>query len=80
MATVSLEQVSKVYPNGLPAVSDLDLDVAEGEPLVLVGSYFATALSRPMTPSDTKSSWSQPAGSEYRRSNQDAILRTRGRS
>jgi multiple sugar transport system ATP-binding protein len=37
MATVSLEQVSKVYPNGLPAVSDLDLDVAEGELMVLVG-------------------------------------------
>ena len=37
MATVSLEQVSKIYPNGLPAVSDLDLDVAEGELMVLVG-------------------------------------------
>jgi multiple sugar transport system ATP-binding protein len=37
MATVSLEKVSKVYPNGLPAVSDLDLDVAEGELMVLVG-------------------------------------------
>ena len=37
MATVSLEKVSKVYPNGLQAVSDLDLDVAEGELMVLVG-------------------------------------------
>ncbi|HET9059844.1 MAG TPA: sn-glycerol-3-phosphate ABC transporter ATP-binding protein UgpC [Acidimicrobiales bacterium] len=37
MATVKLEKVSKVYPNGLPAVSDLDLDVAEGELMVLVG-------------------------------------------
>src|ERR1035441_3102592 len=37
MATVSLEKVSKVYPNGLPAVSELDLDVAEGELMVLVG-------------------------------------------
>ena len=37
MATVNLEKVSKVYPNGLPAVSDLDLDVAEGELMVLVG-------------------------------------------
>jgi multiple sugar transport system ATP-binding protein len=37
MATVSLEKVSKVYPNGLLAVSDLDLDVAEGELMVLVG-------------------------------------------
>jgi multiple sugar transport system ATP-binding protein len=34
---VNLEKVSKVYPNGLPAVSDLDLDVAEGELMVLVG-------------------------------------------
>jgi len=25
MATVNLEKVSKVYPNGLPAVSELDL-------------------------------------------------------
>ncbi len=37
MATVNLEKVSKVYPNGAPAVSDLDLDVAEGELMVLVG-------------------------------------------
>ena len=29
--------MSKVYPNGLPAVSELDLDVAEGELMVLVG-------------------------------------------
>jgi multiple sugar transport system ATP-binding protein len=34
---VNLEKVSKVYPNGLPAVSELDLDVAEGELMVLVG-------------------------------------------
>ena len=39
MATVNLEKVSKVYPNGLPAVSELDLDVAEGELMVLVGPY-----------------------------------------
>jgi len=37
MATVTLEKVGKVYPNGLPAVSDLDLEVAEGELMVLVG-------------------------------------------
>ncbi len=37
MAEVSLEKVGKVYPNGLPAVTDLDLDVAEGELVVLVG-------------------------------------------
>jgi multiple sugar transport system ATP-binding protein len=37
MATVSLDKVSKVYPNGFTAVQDLDLDVAEGELMVLVG-------------------------------------------
>jgi multiple sugar transport system ATP-binding protein len=34
---VNLEKVTKVYPNGKPAVLDLDLDVAEGELMVLVG-------------------------------------------
>jgi multiple sugar transport system ATP-binding protein len=37
MATVNLDKVTKVYPNGKPAVLDLDLDVAEGELMVLVG-------------------------------------------
>jgi multiple sugar transport system ATP-binding protein len=37
MATVTLEQVSKVYPNGVEAVNAVDLDVAEGELMVLVG-------------------------------------------
>ena len=37
MATVNLDKVSKVYPNGFAAVSDLDLDVSEGELMVLVG-------------------------------------------
>ncbi|MGP8162671.1 MAG: ABC transporter ATP-binding protein, partial [Acidimicrobiales bacterium] len=37
MAEVSLEKVGKVYPNGFAAVIDLDLDVAEGELVVLVG-------------------------------------------
>lgn len=37
MAEVSLDQVTKVYPNGFEAVSGLDLDVAEGEFMVLVG-------------------------------------------
>ena len=36
-AAVSLEQVTKVYPNGLEAVTDLDLEIADGELLVLVG-------------------------------------------
>ena len=37
MATITLEQVTKVYPNGFEAVHDLNLDVAEGEFMVLVG-------------------------------------------
>ncbi len=37
MATVGLEQVNKVYENGFHAVSDLDLEVADGEFMVLVG-------------------------------------------
>ena len=37
MATVTLEKVSKVYPNGFEAVKELDLDVAEGELMVMVG-------------------------------------------
>jgi len=37
MATVDLEQINKVYPNGFHAVKDLDLDVREGEFMVLVG-------------------------------------------
>src|SRR5579875_2401463 len=37
MATVELEHVTKVYPNGAEAVSDLNLNVADGEFMVLVG-------------------------------------------
>jgi multiple sugar transport system ATP-binding protein len=37
MAPVTLEQVTKVYPNGFEAVHELDLNVAEGEFMVLVG-------------------------------------------
>jgi multiple sugar transport system ATP-binding protein len=37
MATVDMEQVNKVYPNGFHAVKDLNLDVREGEFMVLVG-------------------------------------------
>ena len=37
MATVTMEHVTKVYPNGSQAVSDLSLEVADGEFLVLVG-------------------------------------------
>ena len=37
MATVDLEQINKVYPNGFHAVKDLDLSVGDGEFMVLVG-------------------------------------------
>jgi multiple sugar transport system ATP-binding protein len=37
MASVSLEHVEKVYPNGFIASRDLTLDIADGEFLVLVG-------------------------------------------
>jgi multiple sugar transport system ATP-binding protein len=37
MASVTFDEVTKVYPNGFTAVSDLDLDVSDGEFLVLVG-------------------------------------------
>jgi multiple sugar transport system ATP-binding protein len=37
MAKVTLEKLTKVYPNGTLALSDLDLEVADGEFMVLVG-------------------------------------------
>ena len=37
MATVVLEGVNKVYENGYHAIHDLDLDIVDGEFLVLVG-------------------------------------------
>ncbi len=37
MAEVALEKVTKRYPNGVQAVTDLDLNIADGEFLVLVG-------------------------------------------
>ena len=37
MATVSLENVNKVYENGFHAVKDMSLDIADGEFMVLVG-------------------------------------------
>jgi hypothetical protein len=31
MATIALEQINKLYPNGFHAVKNLDLDVRDGE-------------------------------------------------
>src|SRR6201993_2215960 len=37
MATVSMDKVNKVYENGFHAVKDMDMEVADGEFVVLVG-------------------------------------------
>jgi multiple sugar transport system ATP-binding protein len=37
MASISIEKVSKVYPNGFQAVDELNFEVAEGEFMVMVG-------------------------------------------
>ena len=37
MAAVELENVNKVYPNGFQAITDLNLEIEDGEFLVLVG-------------------------------------------
>jgi multiple sugar transport system ATP-binding protein len=37
MATVNMEKVNKVYENGFHAVKDMDLDIRDGEFMVLVG-------------------------------------------
>src|SRR5437879_9010967 len=37
MASITLSHVGKVYPDGTRAVSDLNIDITDGEFLVLVG-------------------------------------------
>ena len=37
MAEVVLEDITKVYPNGFQAVTDVSLDIADGEFIVMVG-------------------------------------------
>ena len=37
MASLRLEKVDKVYPNGQQAVQEIDLDVRDGELVVLLG-------------------------------------------
>ena len=37
LAGVRFEDVAKIYPDGTRAVTDLDLDIADGEFMVLVG-------------------------------------------
>ena len=37
MATINLAGVGKTYPGGVEAVTGIDLDIADGELIVLVG-------------------------------------------
>jgi multiple sugar transport system ATP-binding protein len=37
MARIELDHVSKVYPGRVPAITDLTLDIPDGEFMVLVG-------------------------------------------
>ncbi|MDX6476971.1 MAG: multiple sugar transport system ATP-binding protein, partial [Gaiellaceae bacterium] len=37
MAQVAFERVSKIYPDGTRAVNDINLDIRDGEFMVLVG-------------------------------------------
>ncbi|MHB1597748.1 MAG: ABC transporter ATP-binding protein, partial [Acidimicrobiales bacterium] len=37
MAPITIDKVTKVYPNGFEAVHELELEVADGEFMVLVG-------------------------------------------
>ena len=37
MATISLKNINKIYPNGVHAVHDFNLEVADGEFIVFVG-------------------------------------------
>ena len=37
MASITFDQITKRYPDGTVAVDELDLDIADGEFLVLVG-------------------------------------------
>jgi sn-glycerol 3-phosphate transport system ATP-binding protein len=39
MAILRLENVTKTYPNGFKAIHGIDLDVADGEFIVLVGPF-----------------------------------------
>jgi ABC-type sugar transport system ATPase subunit len=37
MARIELDQVTKIYPGGVPAVNDLSLDIPDGDFMVFVG-------------------------------------------
>ena len=37
MASLSLQHINKIYPNGFEAVKDLNLEIADKEFIILVG-------------------------------------------
>ena len=37
MAEITLKNISKIYPDGYHAVDSVDLDIADGEFVILVG-------------------------------------------
>ena len=37
MAAIRLDRVSKIYPNGVPAVRDVSLDIKDGEFMIFLG-------------------------------------------
>lgn len=37
MATITLDHVDKLYPNGYHAITDANLDIRDGEFVILVG-------------------------------------------
>ena len=45
MATLNLQHIDKIYDNNVQAVFDFNLDVKDGELIVLVGRTFPTANS-----------------------------------
>ena len=47
MAAVTLDRVTKIYPNGFQAVTDLSLELVDGEFLVLVGPLGLRQVDRP---------------------------------
>ena len=46
MGGIALEGVSKVFPGGVTAVDDVDLDIADGEFVVLAGGVFGHPTER----------------------------------
>ena len=37
MADITLDRVSKIYPNGVPAVREVSLDIKDGEFMIFLG-------------------------------------------